>query len=339
MFFSLGFLVAALVALAIAPAFWHRAIRLSARRLESQLPLSREEIAATCDLARAESAFELRRLEQIVDSFGEVRAKDKAELGRRTVAVARLEDELAAVRKQGEAREAEIATCRREVAQASAELAVTMSALYDASNRCEQKDAKIFDLRCHLTALHVLSRNQRVAFAAIERDLLQEGEKLVVETVRAARLADELAASRREHGADLEKLAAATAEIARQEQALANVTARATDLNRQCELLAAEAGATERRLREEIVRSRAKNAELLAAREAVEEKMARLGREMAERDQLHAERERVSIDSEDVAMLRKQIIEIGAAVTRIAGAGELAAENDTAAASQPEPAD
>jgi len=214
-----------------------------------------------------------------------------------------------------------------------------MSALLDASNRCERKDAKIFDLRCHLTALQVLSRNQRVAFAAIERDLLREGEKLVAETVHGARLADELGASQREHRADLEKLASATVEITRHEQALATVTARANDLNRQCEAVAAEAGATERRLREEIARLRSTNADLVAAREAAEDKATGVESEMAERDRIHAARESLSIDSEDVATLRRQIAEIGAAVVRIVGGDEFATENDAAGASQPEPAD
>ena len=83
MLFSLGFLLAALLALAIAPAFWHRAIRLATRRLEMQLPLSAREVLAGRDLLRAEFAVEHRRLEQKIGMLSELHARDMAELGHR----------------------------------------------------------------------------------------------------------------------------------------------------------------------------------------------------------------------------------------------------------------
>src|ERR1700736_2441773 len=73
MVFTFGFLAASLIALAAAPAFWRRAIRLSTRRLEMQLPLSLEEILAGRDLLRAEFAVECRRLEQKAEVLNLVR--------------------------------------------------------------------------------------------------------------------------------------------------------------------------------------------------------------------------------------------------------------------------
>ena len=97
MLFALGFLVASLIALAAAPAFWRRAIRLSTRRLEMQLPLSAEEILASRDLLRAEFAIEKRQLEQKAKALNQVHAADMAELGRRAAIIDGQDDLVAPV--------------------------------------------------------------------------------------------------------------------------------------------------------------------------------------------------------------------------------------------------
>ena len=97
MVFALGVLVASLLALAIAPAFWWRAIRLSKRRLEMQLPLSPEEILAGRDLLRAEFAVERSQLEQKAEALNRVHAADMAELGRRAAIIDAQDAELLAV--------------------------------------------------------------------------------------------------------------------------------------------------------------------------------------------------------------------------------------------------
>ncbi len=78
MIFALGFLVAGLVALAFAPAFWRRANRLTRRQLEMQIPLSVQEILAERDQLRAEFAVERCRLEQRTEHLDERHAADLA---------------------------------------------------------------------------------------------------------------------------------------------------------------------------------------------------------------------------------------------------------------------
>jgi hypothetical protein len=73
MFAALGFLVASLLALMLAPPLWHRAVRLTTRRIEATLPMSVTDIQADKDQLRAEFAIELRRVEVALD-----KAKDKA---------------------------------------------------------------------------------------------------------------------------------------------------------------------------------------------------------------------------------------------------------------------
>ena len=62
MFFALGVLVTGLLAVAVMPAIWRRALRLTRSRVEAGVPLSRAEINADKDKLRASFAASNRRL-------------------------------------------------------------------------------------------------------------------------------------------------------------------------------------------------------------------------------------------------------------------------------------
>jgi chromosome segregation ATPase len=83
MYFTLGFLAAALLAIAIGPAFWHRAVRLTKRRIEAATPVTLAEFRADKDKLRAEFAITLRKHQLKIDALrnqisGNVVALDKA---------------------------------------------------------------------------------------------------------------------------------------------------------------------------------------------------------------------------------------------------------------------
>ncbi len=82
LFFALGFLCAAFLALMIIPAIWRRAVRLTRKRIEASVPLSLEEIQADKDRLRAEFAMSTRRLEMSVKEFREKAAAQIIEIGR-----------------------------------------------------------------------------------------------------------------------------------------------------------------------------------------------------------------------------------------------------------------
>ena len=63
MLIALGFMSAGLIGVLIAPALWHRAARLSRKRLEQTLPVTLSEIEAAQDRLRASYAVRIRRLE------------------------------------------------------------------------------------------------------------------------------------------------------------------------------------------------------------------------------------------------------------------------------------
>ena len=73
MLIALGFLIASLIGVLLAPSLWSRASRLSKKKLERTLPLTLAEIEATQDQLRATYAVRVRRLESVL-----ARAKQKA---------------------------------------------------------------------------------------------------------------------------------------------------------------------------------------------------------------------------------------------------------------------
>ena len=94
MFFGIGFLVASLIGLVIIPLVHTRAVRLTARRLETATPVSMAEIRADKDQLRAEFAMSTRRLEMSVEQLKGKTTSQLAELGKKRDAINRLEIEL-----------------------------------------------------------------------------------------------------------------------------------------------------------------------------------------------------------------------------------------------------
>lgn len=124
MVFAAGFLLAGLLALLFLPALWRRALRLSRRRLEMQMPLSMDEIIAERDQLRAEFASDRRRIEQAHEAAQQARAGDMAELGRRAASIAALEDESASLRTQLTAAMSDAADVQAQAEQAQIEFDV-----------------------------------------------------------------------------------------------------------------------------------------------------------------------------------------------------------------------
>ena len=143
MIFALGFLVSGLLALLFLPAFWRRALRLSARRLEMQLPLSMDEIIAERDQIRAESAVELRRMEQRVEALVEDRARDMGEIGRRAAVIAGLDADIARLRTEAADLTARLAAREAELLAAQAEIGALNQETFDLSARLDQRNGQV----------------------------------------------------------------------------------------------------------------------------------------------------------------------------------------------------
>jgi hypothetical protein len=98
MYVALGFLLASLLALMVAPAFWRRAVRLTKRRVEMTMPMSASDIQADKDQLRAEFAIELRRVEVALEKAKDKAARELVEANKRRVEISEIKTELEGTR-------------------------------------------------------------------------------------------------------------------------------------------------------------------------------------------------------------------------------------------------
>jgi len=98
MYVALGFLLASLLALMVAPAFWRRAVRLTRRRVEMTMPMSASDIQADKDQLRAEFAIELRRVEVALEKAKDKAARELVEANKRRVEISEIKTELEGTR-------------------------------------------------------------------------------------------------------------------------------------------------------------------------------------------------------------------------------------------------
>ncbi|MGH6811987.1 MAG: hypothetical protein ACREDM_06435 [Methylocella sp.] len=339
MLFALGFLVAGLIALAVAPAFWRRAIRLSTRRLEMQLPLSPEEILASRDLLRAEFAVERRRLEQRAEALNLVHAADMTELGRRAAIIAGQDAGLLALSQQDSERGAELGALQRALAETSAELAATAKECYDTSGLIARKDVRINELAAGFEEAQALAARRRDALAALEAKLALQGQALAAQTSKVEQLEGELSTLRLQHQADHVTLKSAAARVADREEALEAAGKREKELIRHRKLQVETARAVESGYLEKIERLRSAHLASQDALDAARRTCDGLARELAT---LRAtlpphDAEAALMQREENEILRHKINEIGAAIIRAAGvAAEAAPEEGPAKSGLPE---
>ena len=111
MYFGLGLLIAALVALAIMPAIWRRAVRLTKKRIEAATPMTMAEFRADKDQLRAEFALSTRRLEMNVEALRRRLSEQLRDINRKRSEVGAIKSERdthMSVVRELEEREAEL---------------------------------------------------------------------------------------------------------------------------------------------------------------------------------------------------------------------------------------
>jgi len=143
MYFALGFLVAALLALLFLPAFWRRAMRLSMRRLQMLAPMSMEEVVAERDMLRAEFAVRERRLEQEMEALEAARAEDMATTGRYAAKVAEAREWLKKAETLHRDMQTRLDEALKTVAERTELLRSTEMALHEMTERAERGVARL----------------------------------------------------------------------------------------------------------------------------------------------------------------------------------------------------
>lgn len=293
MIFALGFLVAGLMALAFAPAFWRRALRLTRRRLETQVPLSVEEILADRDHLRAEFAVERRRLEIRVGEVAQAHAADRAELGRRAAEILALKQAVESHQEEVRGRAEALAKAEEEIASLSSEHGALSAALYDADGLYKTKQEQLAKLNQAQQALSTLADQRLANHAAadaraaglelrlgdVSHTLVEAEQRFTERTAHAARLNDALVVAK----SNLEVLETNYAMLQRRFDA---ETARAAQLGKDLDELRQQRDADQGKLR-------ALNIKIGVQDAALEDAKQRETRITTQRDQ-HVEKARES---------------------------------------------
>ncbi len=321
MVFALGFLVAGLLALVIAPAFWQRAIRLSTRRLEMLVPLSPREVIAERDLLRAELAVERRKLEQKAAALNEIHAADMTELGRRTGQLVDKDAQYVALAGRHVEQTAELTSVCELLTRTQTEFAAMSSALYGATSLVERKDDDLIALRDELASVRAKAAKQEKALTNFAAEVAMRQAHLAAARDDIARLHDELATLGLERDADAATLKVVAAQLADREEALKIAENRERELQRRRKRNIETSRSIKRQLLEKIAAISAEVAALREELDAAHMRADRLAQELGGVRRLNAVRDAAPTlaAEEENAILRQNINEIGAAIIRMAG--------------------
>ncbi len=175
MLIALGFMSAGLIGVLIAPALWHRAARLSRKRLEQTLPVTLSEIEAAQDRLRASYAVRIRRLETALAGAKQRAASQLVENSRLQMQIAALKDQISDLdlklsERQNAATVLEQTISRRfpeldhEVTEARAQLEARFEDIRDLSNKLNRRNEELEDAQRAAAAYQEEVERLRQAF-------------------------------------------------------------------------------------------------------------------------------------------------------------------------------
>lgn len=298
MYLAIGFLVAMLLALMIAPLVHNRAVRLTTKRLEAATPLSMAEIQADKDQIRAEFAMSARRLELSVDQLKNKTTSQAAEIGRKTDAINRLKLELAEKDAAIETLKASEAALQEQLRITEQNFAARTEELRGTEATLAERQADIVRISAELTERSTLADTRQVELVTL-RTQLEELRARITDAEKAfVDARTRLEAQRGESAATSRDLDDARARV----EAL---SLRVGDLDRQLVLQVKEAellGGRARTLEDQL----AAQSKLLAERE-FENDQLRAANEAALRTvgELRNELDAAGTGAPDVARIRK----------------------------------
>lgn len=171
LYFVLGFVTAALLALVILPAIWRRAYRLTRREIETTLPLSPAEIAAERDQLRAKFAVERVQLEQMAEKARTQRQGAMAEAGERALRITDLEDRVTARDLVIQQRDEKVAGLESTLGNAREVIEEQRAAIGSAESRISAFEAQLSVLTGEHRDLGETSDARRLQIASLETNL------------------------------------------------------------------------------------------------------------------------------------------------------------------------
>ncbi|MGA8614235.1 MAG: hypothetical protein WB760_21675 [Xanthobacteraceae bacterium] len=351
MYFSIGFLAAALIALLFFPLVHNRAVRLTMRRLEAATPLTIAEIRADKDQLRAEFAVATRRLEMNVEHMKGKTTAQLAELGKKTDAINQLKRELGEKTATIFALEERDKTLIEQMRTTEEEHELKSSSLRETERALSEKEAELSKLIAELGDRSISADSQRVELAAM-RAQVEAMKMSIAEYERSSKDTEERLTRERNASAaatgDLSdarsKLDALNTRSADLEKQLAAQTSAAEALNKRVQELEASLGEqtrlrTEReqenqRLRGESEAARKSEGNLrgeLAAvssnvadkfKSEIDQLQAQLATAAMERTKLQAEIAKLQQEAETTGLVRDRVNDVAAEVARLTAALE-----------------
>lgn len=175
LFFLLGFLCAAFIALLLGPAIWRRAVTLTRRRLEAALPLSRTELQAEKDRVRADFAMQARRLEMTIFGLQEKQAVQKVETGRLEQEIRTMDADRAELSQSISALEERNRTLARQLEEVEASAARLQASLGEADTRLRERDEEIRQLSRQYEDASFLASSRQIELVGRETEADRQG--------------------------------------------------------------------------------------------------------------------------------------------------------------------
>lgn len=176
LFFVLGFLCAAFLALMIAPAIWRRAVMLTRQRVEGSMPLTLAEIQADKDRIRAEFAMSTRRLEMSVKSLREKSAEQLVEISHCREAL----KGLAVEQKEKERALSELQTKDEDLRQREDQLQLLSDRLAQAERALERRALELEKLEHMYDDASFSSSSRQIELVARESELQKLADDISV---------------------------------------------------------------------------------------------------------------------------------------------------------------
>lgn len=243
MYFGIGFLVAALLALLFIPLVHNRAVRLTMKRLDAATPLSIAEIRADKDQLRAEFAMSTRRLEMSVEKMKTKATTQLAELGKKTDAINHLKKELGEKTATIFSLETRDKALREQLRATEEEFEIKSAALREAERHLADKEAELTKLLGELGERSQIADSQRSEIAAFRTQ---------IESMKASVADYERAVADTEHRMTRERADAETVtqELGAARARLGDLGARTSELERELQIQTTEAELLSRRVQD-----------------------------------------------------------------------------------------
>lgn len=167
MLIMLGFFVAGLFALLLAPTVWRRAVRLTTRRLIATMPMSLSDIEADKDMLRASYAIQMRRLETALERAREKSADQLVEISKLHIRIGETERQRGDIQRLLEERNNAANVFEKTLRKRFPELEEQLNA---ARAALDERGVEVVDLR------NKTSRKEEAATLAVQASAHQQQE-------------------------------------------------------------------------------------------------------------------------------------------------------------------